>query len=158
VVHLYDARTGNQRTDLAGHTDVVTGVAFSPDGSQLASSSRDRDARVWNPATLQLIKVLHGHTAFISGVAFSPDGRWIATAGPLKAGIWAAHETDLPGSFLHFVRGNESPIASVTFSAHGWELATAARDGSIRVFDCKLCGQLPQLEALGRARLASLRR
>jgi len=56
------------------------------------------------------------------------------------------------------VRGNVSPIAGVAFSARGWELATAARDGSIRVYDCKLCGGLPQLESYARARLASLRR
>jgi WD40 repeat protein len=158
VVRLYDARTGKERPDLVGHTDVVTGLAFSPDGSQLVSSSRDKDARVWDPQTLKLLKVLHKHTAFVSGVAFSPDGRWIATAGPAKAGVWAAHETDLPDSFLYFVRGNESPIASVAFSSQGWELATAARDGSIRVFDCKLCGGLPQLESFAKARLASLHR
>jgi WD40 repeat protein len=158
VVRLYDARTGKQHPDLVGHTDVVTGLVFSPDGSQLVSSSRDKDARVWDPQTLKLVKVLHRHTAFVSGLAFSPDGRWIATAGPAKAGVWAAHESNLPDNFLYFVRGNESPIASVAFSPRNWELATAARDGSIRVFDCALCGQLPQLESFGRARLASLRR
>lgn len=157
-VLVYDATTGKQLTVLLGHTDAVTGVAFSPDGDRLASSSKDHDARVWDTRTLRLIKVLHRHTAFVSGVAFSPDGRWIATAGPLKAGVWAAGESDLPDSFLYFVRGNVSPIAGVAFSARGWELATAARDGSIRVYDCKLCGGLPQLESYARARLASLRR
>jgi hypothetical protein len=67
-------------------------------------------------------------------------------------------DSDLPGSFLQFVRGNTMPIASVAFSGGAWELATAARDGSIRVVDCKLCGGLPQLEAYARARLARLHR
>jgi WD40 repeat protein len=157
-VVVYDARTGKQLGVLAGHTDTVTGVAFSPDGKLIASSSRDRDARVWDAKSLKLVKILRRHTAFVSGVAFSPDGRWLATAGPLKAGIWAAGDSDLPGSFLQFVRGNTMPIASVAFSGRAWELATAARDGSIRVVDCKLCGGLPQLEAYARARLARLHR
>jgi WD40 repeat protein len=157
-VVVYDARTGRQLGVLAGHTDTVTGVAFSPDGKLIASSSRDRDARVWDAKSLKLVKILRRHTAFVSGVAFSPDGRWLATAGPLKAGIWAAGDSDLPGSFLQFVRGNTMPIASVAFSGRAWELATAARDGSIRVVDCKLCGGLPQLEAYARARLARLHR
>jgi WD40 repeat protein len=157
-VVVYDARTGKALGTLVGHTDTVTGVAFSPDGTLLASSSRDRDARVWDAKRLELVKILRKHTAFVSGVTFSPDGRWIATAGPLKAGIWAAHDSDLPGSFLQFVRGNVTPIASVAFSSRGWELATAARDGSIQVVDCKLCGRLPQLESYARARLASLQR
>jgi WD40 repeat protein len=157
-IAVYDAQTGKQLRLLTGHTDAVTGVAFSPDGKQLASSCRDHDARVWNTKTLGLVKILHRHTAFVSGVAFSGDGRWLASAGPLKAGVWAPGETELPNNFLFFVRGNENPINAVAFSPHGWELATAARDGSIRVVDCKLCGGLPQLVAYANARLATLPR
>jgi WD40 repeat protein len=156
-VVVYDAHTSKQLAVLAGHTDTVTGVAFSPDGKLLASSSRDHSARVWDATTLKPWKVLLRHTAFVSGLAFSPDGRWLATAGPLTAGIWAPGESDLPRSFLQFVRGNTTPIASVAFSSRGWELATAARDGSIRVVDCKLCGGLRQLESYAKARLANLR-
>jgi WD40 repeat protein len=158
-VLVYDAATGTLRQTLTGHTNAVTGVAFSPDGSRLASSSKDHDARLWDTRALKLVKVLHRHAAFVSGIAFSPDGRWLATAGPLKAGVWSVGNTDLPGSFLFFVRGNETPpIASVAFSPRGWELATAARDGSVRVFDCRLCSGLPQLESYARARLTRLRR
>jgi len=157
-VVVYDAHTGTQLKVLTGHTDTVTGLAFSPDGKLLASSSRDHDARVWDAKTLKLVKILSRHAAFVSGVAFSPDGRWLATAGALKAGIWAVGDSDLPGSFLQYVRGNTTPIASVALSGRAWELATAARDGSIRVVDCKLCGGLPQLEAYARARLARLHR
>ncbi|MFL5927534.1 MAG: WD40 repeat domain-containing protein, partial [Gaiellaceae bacterium] len=162
LIRVYDARTGHELPSLTGHTDTVTGLAFSPDGKQVASSSRDRDARVWDLAAIRSgtihDKVLHGHTAFVSGVAYSADGRWVATAGPLKAGIWAPGETDLPKSFLQFVRGSQTPLTSVAFSPRGWRLATAARDGSVRTFDCRLCGRLPQLESYARARLAALER
>ena len=141
---------------LHGHTDTVTGIAFSPDGSRLVSSSKDHDAIVWNTRTFGAVKVLHRHTSFVSGVAFSGDGRWIATAGPLKAGVWATRGSDLPGSFLYFVRGNQAPITAVAFSSRGNELATAARDGSIRVVACNLCGGLRSLEAYARERLKRL--
>jgi WD40 repeat protein len=158
TVVVYDASTGRQEKVLKGHTDTVTGIAFSHDGSQLASSSFDHDARVWDARTFKLVKVLRRHASFISGVAFSGDDRWVATAGPLKAGIWAAGNSNLRGSFMFFVRGNQVPINSIAFSAHGWEVATASRDGSIRVFDCKLCGQLRNLESYARAQLKSLKR
>jgi WD40 repeat protein len=157
-VLMFDAATGKQRKVLVGHTNTVTGLAFSSDGRILASSSKDHDARLWNMRTMHLMKTLHRHAAFVSDVAFSADRRWLATAGPLKAGVWSVGESDLSGSFLYFVRGNDAPITSVAFSSRSWELATAARDGSISVYDCTLCGGLPQLESYARSRLATLKR
>lgn len=156
-VIVYDAQTGKELRALQGHVDTVTAVTFSHDGKQLASSSRDHDVRVWNTRTLSLTKLLRRHTSFVGGVSFSGDDRWLASAGPLKAGVWSAHSTNLRGSFLFFARGNTAPINSVAFSPHGWELATASRDGSIRVLDCALCGRLPNLEAYAHAQLKSLK-
>jgi WD40 repeat protein len=158
VVLVYRLADGVLRATLAGHADRVNAVAYSPDGAQLASASRDHDVRVWSMRSFQSVATLRRHTAFVSGVSFSPDGRWIASAGPSKAGIWAAGPSDLPGRFLAFARGNTLPITSVAFSARRWELATASRDGSIRVVDCALCATRVPLEAYARARLASLAR
>ena len=90
VVLVYRLADGVLRATLAGHADRVNAVAYSPDGAQLASASRDHDVRVWSMRSFQSVATLRRHTAFVSGVSFSPDGRWIASAGPSKAGIWAA--------------------------------------------------------------------
>src|SRR5262249_15606654 len=65
---------------LYGHTGEVTAVAFSPDGTRLATASFDRTARLWEARTGQELLVLKGHTHAVRSVVFSPDGTRLATA------------------------------------------------------------------------------
>jgi WD40 repeat protein len=80
VARTWDAATGQLRSTLKGHSDTVTGVAFSPDGALIVTGSADRTARTWDAATGRPRHILKGHTNRVTGVAFSPDGALIATA------------------------------------------------------------------------------
>lgn len=68
----------------------MRGVAFSPDGTLLATACHDHTARLWDIATGMLVRALTGHTAYVWGVAFSPDGTLLATtSGDKTVRLWA---------------------------------------------------------------------
>jgi uncharacterized repeat protein (TIGR01451 family) len=68
---------------LTGHTEPVTAVAFSPDGTLIASASitPEQAVKLWSTQTWSLVRTLTGATASLRSVQFSPDGTKILAAG-----------------------------------------------------------------------------
>jgi WD40 repeat protein len=66
--------------DLLGHDKGVTDLAFSPDGTRVATASRDGTARLWDTVSGRQIGQPLRHEETIFSVAFSPAGARVATA------------------------------------------------------------------------------
>jgi WD40 repeat protein len=79
-LRLYQVGDWKLLAVLRGHDDVVFGVAFRPDGKQLASASFDKTVRLWDVTEHRLLKTFTHHSDFVYAVAFSPDGKWLASA------------------------------------------------------------------------------
>jgi WD40 repeat protein len=81
TVKINDSSDGKDLFVLRQHTGNVFCVAFSRDGSLLASGGSDGAARLWNPTTGDAVAAFGDHTGAVYAVAFSPDGATLAGAG-----------------------------------------------------------------------------
>ena len=79
---------------LAGHEQPVKGVAFSPDGQQVSSVSRDGTLRTWSTSTGQELRTVSAHSSAFD-LAYAPDGAYIATCGLDGAKLWSAETNRL---------------------------------------------------------------
>lgn len=121
---------------LTGLAETVRSVAFSPDGSRLASGagmpSRFGEIKIWDPATRRLVRSWEGHTDCIYSVAFSPDGSVLATASYDRlVKLWEV----TTGREIRTISGHVDAVYSLAFNASGDRLASASADRTVKVWD-----------------------
>ena len=80
IIRLWDPATGQPIGEPLAPPWGVFGIAFSPDGTALASGGFFAP-RLWDPATGQPIgETLRGQMVLVNSLAFSPDGTTITAA------------------------------------------------------------------------------
>ena len=135
-IRLYDFASGELKAVLKGHTDVVLGLAFSPDGKKLISGSgpADRSAIIWDVETKTLLHGLEGHLGEINAVGFMRDSARAVTGSFDKTlRLWSVAD----GAPLKEMSGHGDKVRSLAVSPRDGAIASGDWSGEIRLWDGK---------------------
>jgi WD40 repeat protein/serine/threonine protein kinase len=128
----YQERFLHQETrSVLAHDALIYDLAFSPDGTRLATASGDTTAVLWDAATCHQVAFLP-HPDKVTGVAFSPDGKLLASGCiDRTVRLWEVTTRRV----VRTLQGHTDIIDRLAFSPDGKRLASAGHDKTIRLWD-----------------------
>ena len=130
-IELFDTSTGQTTATCDSPGAVLLWLAFSPDGSRLATALESSQLFCFDSATGNRVATLSGHVGSLRAVAYSPDGRHLASCGDDQTiRVWDA-ET---GTMRRTIRGHAGRVNSVAFSPDSRRLVTGGDDGTVRLW------------------------
>ena len=126
---------------LAGHQTEAWALAFSPDGSLLASGSDDHDIKLWDVDSERELLTLHGHSQTVTALAFFQEGDRLASVSlDGKVILWDLARTgpDRRPIRCQFERAaclHDDRLRAVSVTKDGQQLAVAGSKGLIYLWD-----------------------
>lgn len=133
-IRLWDLDAGREILRLMDHTELISGVAFSPDGRRAVSGSYDETMRLWDLDAGKCIRVFGGHKAIVTCVGFFPDGQRAYSAAGGSIRIW-----DVDTGTQELQLGSQPrAISSVVVSDDGKKMLAGGNGGQAWLWEFQL--------------------
>jgi hypothetical protein len=140
------ARAAGHTGTWPAHEEGICSLAWSPDGSLIASGGNGGDVRLWewDGDSLRPSAVLEGHSGSVRGLAWSPTGRHLLSgAEDGHVVVWSV----LGGSPLARHGRHDGFVNAVAWAPDGAWYASAGRDGFLVVYDAHDHDPIARLES-----------
>ena len=123
------------RGDLRSRHDIrdvsIRALAWSPNGTRLASATDTSVVEIWNASTGKSERFYTHHTGSLRALAWSPDGQWLASAGEDRTvHIWNAAN----GATTFIYREHTHTITSLAWSPDSQFIASCSLDQSVQIW------------------------
>ena len=140
VVKLWDATSGEEKTQLRSAVSAVLRVAFNATGDILVAGTSDGSAVGWNTATCRHLFSLCGHTSKVTGLCYADDKMLLTCSGDRTIRRWdlnrggACTKTTMCWSTCTDLAGEGSVVASAHY------------DGGLRFWDSRTVNSVEELK------------
>ncbi|KAJ1477020.1 WD40-repeat-containing domain protein, partial [Baffinella frigidus] len=134
--------TGDVVMNLAGHSDAVNAVAYSPDGKRIISGSSDHTIRIWDAFSGADLHVLTGHTDKVRALAIcGVEGATLVSGGHDRVlRVWDLRTNEEVRALVADQQDHEDVITCVALSPDGTHVASGSHDKSVLVWDITPAG------------------
>ena len=134
LIHIFTPSDGARHFRIADHFRTVTDIAWSHDGNRLASSSLDRNTKVFDVTTgLQLSNFQKASESnfqgMVYGVDFSTDGKWVVSCGNDQQ-LRISNASD--GKLVREISGFAASVTALIVDGNG-KVFSASADHSVRL-------------------------
>jgi WD40 repeat protein len=131
---IWDVETGELVRVLSGHTGWVEDVAYSHEGSLIATASGDLTIRLWDAQTGDPVGILTGHQQGFGDLTWTPDDRRLVALSTDKTA--RIFDPNVDHQYRAFI-GHETFLSSARYSADGGLVVTTSSDKTARLWDAR---------------------
>ncbi|MDQ5824264.1 MAG: WD40 repeat domain-containing protein [Chloroflexota bacterium] len=136
TIFIWNGQTLHPLPELffVGHKGEVNSVAWTADGTRLASASDEGAVRLWNASAVGGDEVLRhpSEAGAVKSVAWSPDSqRVVSGAAGGQVYIWDVESKKI----IQTLTGHADQVTSVDWSPDGQRIASGSSDQSLKIWD-----------------------
>jgi serine/threonine protein kinase len=128
----WDGDEGGTEKVLQAHESDARCVAFSPNGTLLATGGQDGLIKTWDVPDGKERKVFKGHKGEVYAIGFAPTGKLLASIGEDRSlRLWEMESGKQRGA----IYPHEGPVHALAYTPSGKFVATAGRDGKVKLWE-----------------------